>query len=87
MEAAPPSFADDAPANMIDVVPPTPSQEPTLITMPPPDPEADELLTRLTSLLSPTEAVPVLIEKSLMEECGDNGKRVFSLTGGNYDVM
>ena len=65
MEAAPPLFADDAPAG-IAVVPSTQSPEPMLIMMHPPDLEADEPLTRLTSLLSPTEAVPELIEKSLL---------------------
>ena len=34
--------------------------------MHPPDPEADEPLTRLTSLLFSTEAVPELIKKSLL---------------------
>jgi hypothetical protein len=62
MEAAPPLLADDDPA-VIDVVPPTPSPEPMLITMSPPDSEADEPLTRLTSPLSPTDAIPALIKK------------------------
>ena len=45
-------------------VPPLPSPEPTETAMLPPEPDADEPLPMLTSPLVPTDAVPVLKDKS-----------------------
>ena len=64
IEAAPPALTPEESLAESLNVPPLPSPEPTETATLPPEPDADEPLPMLTSPLVPTNAVPVLRDKS-----------------------